>query len=236
METPRIALAPRLDLSLVPSTSIRSLSISCWRVAEKPISFGAMTSVTFATACRTPLPPYRFGSPSRSSRASWAPVDAPEGTDALARAPPRSSTKAFNVGLPRKVENFHGADRRNSTVHSLSPLWAEQANSAFFKRPINRARLRESASRSDDVRGNVDNGSAQPSELASSRARPTLVNPRLITKRGQNASVRQILFRYMAGPEAAAPSHVDRGKAASAAQFCRRQTPERRDACAAYRD
>ena len=39
---------------------------------------------------------------SRSSLASWLPVDAPEGTDALPTAPHSSSTSASTVGFPRE--------------------------------------------------------------------------------------------------------------------------------------
>ncbi|OPY45097.1 MAG: hypothetical protein A4E46_01340 [Methanosaeta sp. PtaU1.Bin016] len=46
-----------------------------------PSSSGAMTSFTFFTAFKTPLPLY-LSPPSRSSRASCVPVDAPEGTAA----------------------------------------------------------------------------------------------------------------------------------------------------------
>src|SRR5215831_13121397 len=61
-----------------------------------------MASLTFATALRTPLPPYRAGSPSLNSRASRSPVDAPEGTAARPNAPPSSVTSTSTVGLPRE--------------------------------------------------------------------------------------------------------------------------------------
>src|SRR5713226_7342972 len=66
-----------------------------------PSSRGAMTSLTFFTASRTPLPPKRLGSPSRSSTASCSPVDAPLGTAARPLAPLDSETSASTVGLPR---------------------------------------------------------------------------------------------------------------------------------------
>src|SRR5439155_11078697 len=59
-----------------------------------------MVSFTFATAWVTPLPPYRFGSWSRSSSASREPVDAPEGIAARPSAPPRSATSTSTVGIP----------------------------------------------------------------------------------------------------------------------------------------
>src|SRR5438128_10798684 len=60
-----------------------------------------MTSLTFFTASRTPLPPNRLWSPSRGSTASCSPVDAPLGTAARPAAPLASVTSASMVGLPR---------------------------------------------------------------------------------------------------------------------------------------
>src|SRR2546428_12227011 len=60
-----------------------------------------MTSLTFFTASRTPLPPNRLWSPSRSSTASCSPVDAPLGTAARPAAPLDRVTSASSVGLPR---------------------------------------------------------------------------------------------------------------------------------------
>jgi len=54
------------------------------------------------TALRTPLPPKRALSSSRSSRASWTPVDAPEGTAARPKAPSSRTTSTSTVGLPRE--------------------------------------------------------------------------------------------------------------------------------------
>lgn len=48
-------------------------------------------------ALETPLP-----SSSRSSRASWEPVLAPEGTDARPIEPDSSSTSTSMVGFPRE--------------------------------------------------------------------------------------------------------------------------------------
>src|SRR5689334_15117612 len=55
-----------------------------------------------ATAFDTPLPIQRFLSPSRSSIASFSPVDAPDGTAARAFAPLSSVTSASTVGFPRE--------------------------------------------------------------------------------------------------------------------------------------
>ena len=56
---------------------------------------------TALTAFSTPLPPNRSLSPSRSSTASCAPVDAPDGTAARPVAPSARSTSTSTVGLPR---------------------------------------------------------------------------------------------------------------------------------------
>src|SRR5690606_14906800 len=61
-----------------------------------------MRVFTLATAWSTPLPPYRFRSPSRSSSASPAPVEAPLGTAARPTVPSSSTTSASTVGLPRE--------------------------------------------------------------------------------------------------------------------------------------
>src|SRR4051794_20195787 len=55
-----------------------------------------------ATAFSTPLPRYRPLSPSRSSSASNAPVEAPEGTAARPTVPSSSPTSTSTVGLPRE--------------------------------------------------------------------------------------------------------------------------------------
>src|SRR5438552_1265634 len=56
---------------------------------------------TASTALSTPLPRKRALSPSRSSTASCAPVEAPDGTAARPRAPSSSTTSTSTVGLPR---------------------------------------------------------------------------------------------------------------------------------------
>jgi len=61
-----------------------------------------MIVLTDLTAFRTPLPPYRVLSPSRNSKASRLPVDAPEGTQAKALTPDDSVISTSTVGLPRE--------------------------------------------------------------------------------------------------------------------------------------
>src|SRR2546430_16677597 len=62
----------------------------------------AISLLALATALSTPLPRYFDLSPSRSSRASCSPVEAPEGTAARPSAPPSRTTSASTVGLPRE--------------------------------------------------------------------------------------------------------------------------------------
>lgn len=87
METPRMALAPRLPLFFDPSVLRRSSSTAFWSVTLIPESIraGPRVLMTFSTAFETPLPRYLDLSPSLSSTASWTPVDAPDGTAALNR-------------------------------------------------------------------------------------------------------------------------------------------------------
>ena len=61
-----------------------------------------MTSFTFSTAFKTPLPRYRALSPSRNSTASYSPVDAPDGTIARPNAPLSVNTSTSTVGFPRE--------------------------------------------------------------------------------------------------------------------------------------
>src|ERR1017187_624448 len=101
METPRMALAPSLSLLAVPSRAHIRLSRAAWSEASAPFSADSI-SLTLATARSTPLPPYRFLSPSRSSIASRLPVDAPEGTAARPKLPSERRTSTSTVGLPRE--------------------------------------------------------------------------------------------------------------------------------------
>ncbi len=55
-ETPRIALAPSEDLFGVPSSSSSAWSTAACSAASIPSISGAMVSITFCTARRTPLP------------------------------------------------------------------------------------------------------------------------------------------------------------------------------------
>ena len=66
-----IALAPSLDLSLVPSAYISD--------ASRPTSVSLIIVLILSTAFVTPLPKYLDLSPSLNSRASNSPVEAPDG-------------------------------------------------------------------------------------------------------------------------------------------------------------
>src|SRR5665647_2246922 len=97
-----MAFAPMDPLFGVPSRVSISWSMSRCSLASKPISAGPISSRTASTACSTPLPPYRLGSPSRRSTASKAPVEAPEGTAARAMVPSSRAISTSTVGLPRE--------------------------------------------------------------------------------------------------------------------------------------
>ena len=99
-DTPSIAFAPSLPLFGVPSSSIIRASIPGWSKASRPSTSGAIISLTLSTAFNTPLPTYLPLSPSLNSTASKAPVDAPDGTIALPRAPLSNTTSTSTVGLP----------------------------------------------------------------------------------------------------------------------------------------
>src|SRR5438067_6309976 len=71
-------------------------------LASMPSTSGAIVSSTLRTACCTPLPRYRWASPSRSSTASRLPVDAPDGAAARPQAPDSSWTSTSIVGFPRE--------------------------------------------------------------------------------------------------------------------------------------
>ena len=101
-ETARIALAPNLDLFSVPSRSSITWSTSACALASLPTRASAIGPFTASIALRTPLPRKRDLSPSRSSRASREPVDAPDGAAAIPTKPPSRCTSASTVGLPRE--------------------------------------------------------------------------------------------------------------------------------------
>ena len=82
IDTPTMALAPSRALFSVPSSLMSAPSISARSAKVRPLIAWAISPLTAPTAPRTPLPPKRAMSPSRSSTASREPVDAPDGTPA----------------------------------------------------------------------------------------------------------------------------------------------------------
>lgn len=107
MLTLRIAFAPSLDFvqpfSFFEPSSDSTISVSSARCSRQslPISAGAITVFTLATACETPLPEYG-APPSRSSSASNMPVDAPLGATPRKTAPVLSVSSHSTVGFPRE--------------------------------------------------------------------------------------------------------------------------------------
>src|SRR6266536_4327698 len=88
--------------------SARSSS-SC-SVASRPRTTSRSSPFAFATAFVTPLPPYA-SPPSRSSTASWTPVEAPDGMPARPTAPDSSTTSTSTVGLPRESRIWRACTR-----------------------------------------------------------------------------------------------------------------------------
>ena len=86
-----------------------------------PTTARASSLLALATALRTPLPRSR-SPPSRSSTASSAPVEAPDGTIARPCAPLSSTTSTSTVGLPRE-SNTSRAHTRSITLTAEPPGW-----------------------------------------------------------------------------------------------------------------
>lgn len=101
-ETPTTASAPSRDLVPVPSSSISARSTSAAEAKPRPVRARAISPLTCPAAPSTPWPPYRERSPSRSSTASRAPVDAPGGTPARTRVPSPAVRVTASVGRPRE--------------------------------------------------------------------------------------------------------------------------------------
>src|SRR5580692_4061164 len=100
-DTARIAFAPMRDLLAVPSRAIIASSNSIWSLKARATNAPLSSPPIFSTARRQPKPSYLFRSPSRNSKASAVPVEAPEGTEADARTPLSRSHVTRTVGLPR---------------------------------------------------------------------------------------------------------------------------------------
>ena len=100
IDTASMALAPREDLSSVPSFSIMTLSTAYISEASIPQTSSFITVFMLCTALMTPFPIYLWGSLSLSSRASNCPVEAPLGEVPIPRLPSASQTSASTVGFP----------------------------------------------------------------------------------------------------------------------------------------
>ena len=118
IDTPTSAFAPSLLLFGEPSRLIIAWSASARESQGRPRSRSAISTLTFATALSTPLPPNRDLSPSRSSTASRDPVDAPDGTPARAVVPSASRTVTARVGRAResRISSAVRSDTLNDIV------------------------------------------------------------------------------------------------------------------------
>src|SRR6185369_2036714 len=134
-DTARIAFAPKFDLFDVPSSSSIRRSIRRCSVTTAPAISGPILSLILATACNTPLPPYRLGSPSLSSTASFSPVDAPEGTSAEPVVPSSRTTLASTVGLPRE-SNTSAAPILRIRIVVYPPSAHERFERSSKRRPV----------------------------------------------------------------------------------------------------
>ena len=119
MDTPTTALAPRRDLSAVPSSSSSAASRSDKVSKDRPDKASRISPLTAAAASRTPCPEKRVGSPSRRSTASREPVDAPAGTPACARTPWLATSVTARVG--RALESRISIACSFSTVMPTTP-------------------------------------------------------------------------------------------------------------------
>ena len=90
---------------------------------------GRAVEATFSHALRTPLPPKRFLSPSRSSRASCSPVEAPDGTAAMPTTPVSSVTSTSTVGFPResRISRARTLSIMMLLMGAVSSAWAVRA-------------------------------------------------------------------------------------------------------------
>src|SRR6185437_1817642 len=103
-----------------------------WSRASAPSTADFRTVLTCSTALSTPLPRYRFLSPSRSSTASRVPVEAPEGTAARPMAPESRMTSASTVGLPR--ESMISRPRMAAIrLMSVGPGWLGNGRERYAK-------------------------------------------------------------------------------------------------------
>src|SRR3954465_8374593 len=134
-----MALAPTLPLLGVPSASSIAWSTRRWSSASSPSTTGARVSTTAATAFSTPLPAYR-SPPSRSSTASKAPVDAPDGTAARAKVPSSRRTSTSTVGLPRESRISRAPTASIADTGALLGRWGRGPSASLVLVAAGRAR------------------------------------------------------------------------------------------------
>src|SRR3990172_6237904 len=115
-----------------------------WSNASFPNSSGAISLLILATAFETPFPIQRFLSPSRSSIASFSPVEAPDGTAARPQAPLSSVISASIVGFPRESKICRPLISRIALM--LPPQAAEK--DPLLRRKIEHRRLEHPRRRS----------------------------------------------------------------------------------------
>ena len=121
IETASTAFAPSADLSSVPSSAIEE-GVDL-RLIERVSTDerGADRLADVRTAPRTPSPAKRSGSPSRSSLASWRPVEVPAGTLARAKLPSLSSRSTSTVGRPPESRISRAQDTGDRRCHADLP-------------------------------------------------------------------------------------------------------------------
>ena len=102
IETAKIEFAPKTSLLSVPSALHKSESMVFWSRGSWPITKSLISLFIKLTAFITPLPWNLDLSWSLNSKASWLPVDAPEGTYASEELLSESFTSAATVGFPRE--------------------------------------------------------------------------------------------------------------------------------------
>ena len=102
-EAPLVRRPVELDEPLVDGALVGGVH-AAHRCAELAAHVLDRAADALAAAC--------LASPSRSSTASWAPVEAPDGTAARPSAPDSSPTSTSTVGLPRESRIWRRVDRR----------------------------------------------------------------------------------------------------------------------------
>ena len=110
----------------MPSRVRIALSMARWSFTSMPRITSAMALLTCSTALYTLLPPYTALSPSRSSTASWTPVDAPLGTAARPKPPSVVVISTSTVGLPRESRIWRAC------TPSISPILSSFLSFVLF--------------------------------------------------------------------------------------------------------